>query len=298
MPTLPIPTIPNPITSSPDLLADWIEAYSLARLKPVSRGSVGRVLAREAAGNESALDLAWIELRDRQERYENQWPLKFTDKQQVTLHVRGSGRTSAHLLAYFLCILSLESGIDLEGRDLFELVVANLILGLGAHRSCRVGFPVRSDWPFSFGFERRAPRRIRSALRVFARYCGEQFNRKPSPQKNDLKVDVVGWWEFGRRGGWLHCLGQCTTSNEWRTSGKLADVNVSKLRDYVSWSVEPVRFFAIPYSGDSVSSEWWREACQDGGLLLDRRRLIELHVKAPLEKTVRKLVLEYCMNAY
>ena len=81
-------------------------------------------------------------------------------------------------------------------------------------------------------------------------------------------------------------------------NGKLYDINLKTVNRYFQWAVAPVRFFAIPYSATSLSSTHWEEACDAGGLILDRLRLLELQRDSPISAATEDLIREQSRTLY
>ena len=110
----------------------------------------------------------------------------------------------------------------------------------------------------------------------------------------DLDVDVVAWFPFlDRRGSYLHLVGQCATGADWKD--KLTELNPHKWGDHLSWAVPPARFFATPLI---IRKEEMRRLSKDGGLMLDRPRLIELADRRPLAKELMEEVAEQGREFY
>ena len=99
-------------------------------------------------------------------------------------------------------------------------------------------------------------------------------------------MDIANWVPFNDgRGGYVHFIGQCATGADWED--KLTELNPHKWGDHVNWAVPPVRFFATPFV---IPTEAFRRSSLDGGLVLDRPRLMELASKTTVSaRTIKKL---------
>lgn len=275
------PFPPGPITAFQ--LADWIELWALSSRKPVTRGRIETTLQREATPNaEETLDLAWLELQSREQLFKSSWALKF-EKDEV-LSLRDKRRNQ--LFYYFLCVLSLESGVNQQGRALFEYCVADVVKAFGVSKSYRLGFPPNPQFAATF----------REAVTKYVELCGEKVTAPLLPTDKDLGLDVVAWFEMqdGRPGS-LHLLGQCATGRDW--DDKLEDLNLEVWFNHVQWAARPVRFFAIPHA-QKCAPERWRRNNNRGGILLDRCRLVRMHEMAPLATPTLRQVSEYCVSLY
>jgi hypothetical protein len=140
------------------------------------------------------------------------------------------------------------------------------------------------------------PTSLADAVEVYCHQSLEDEGRLKAPPATDgdLGLDVVNWLSFAdNRGGFLHFIGQCASGADW--SDKLPELNPDKWGDHISWAVRPVRFFATPFV---VPTPDFRRASKDGGLVLDRPRLMELAKKRPLSAAVLNLVRDYTGSLY
>ncbi len=91
-------------------------------------------------------------------------------------------------------------------------------------------------------------------------------------------------------------IGQCATGRGWRN--KLAELKgnlQSWKRNVLSWVLEPSLFFA---TCQVVPDYYWIRSCQEGGLILDRPRLYELHHMKSIGAAQQKAVEDYCEVLY
>jgi len=95
------------------------------------------------------------------------------------------------------------------------------------------------------------------------------------------------------RGCYVHFMGQCATGADWRE--KLTELNPLKWKDHINWAVPPVRFFATPFV---LLHEEFRRRSLDGGLILDRPRLMMLKEKIKLGRGLNGRLQRYCAQLY
>jgi hypothetical protein len=223
----------------------------------------------------------WRELEMRSALCGQNWCLSLGS----VLRPRRSAPKRHLLLHYFCCALSLGESIDQTGRTLFEYCVADVAEAISRTASIRIGFPRGADMPVPLN-------------EAVALYCGrsrELLHANPMPATDkDLGLDVVTWLGFSDgRGGYLHFLGQCATGADWKE--KLVDLSLPKWRDHMNWAVEPVRFVALPRV---VSGQELRRVSLQGGLVIDRPRILELATRRPLSLKRTRQVQDYCSQLY
>lgn len=177
-------------------------------------------------------------------------------------------------------------GIENQGRILFESCVAEIVEGLTRIPGIRIGFPRVSPVPSD----------LTEAVKLYCeRSCEpEGFSKSFPATDRDLGIDVVSWFPFrDKRGAFVHLVGQCATGADWKE--KLPELNPHKWTDHLNWAVLPVRFFATPIV---LRKEANRRLSMDGGLLLDRPRLLELAEMKPLGDGLRSELKSYCFSLY
>ena len=146
-------------------------------------------MQREGAEDlEVRLASAWAELEGRDSTLGSDWAIRFDRRDAVSL--RDARQT--YLFHYFLSVLSAESGVNAEGRRLFEEAVADLVRGLGASHSYRIGH----DTP------REIAPTFREAVERYVALCGEELVAAPVSTDNDLGLDVAAWVDLGTKRLW------------------------------------------------------------------------------------------------
>lgn len=262
-------------------IADWMELAVLRTGRASKRGNLVSTIEREDA-RVSAADVL-DELERRSALMRELWPLKLDDTKSV---VSLQSKPVSKALYTFFAALGLRQNITNEGRELFEHCVNALSSGLTRNAGIRIGFPRRDPVPTS----------LADATEMYLAASLELAGKmKPPPLTDgDLGLDVVNWMTFqDRRGGYLHFIGQCASGADW--PDKLTELNPHKWADHINWAVPPVRFFATPFV---VPTEDFRRSCLDGGLVLDRPRLIELSRRASIPAGILKRVREYTESLY
>lgn len=212
---------------------------------------------------------AWAELERRAALCGDCWPFAIDEG---AIRVRKS--TSARLdLYWFLAALGLRIDVTPQSRSLFERCVAELVGGLTSQTGLAIGSPRQTPIPADLNL----------AIREYASASHEDGIGRPFPATDkDLDVDVVAWCGFkDGRGGYLHLVGQCATGADWKD--KLTELNPHKWSDHFKWAVPPARFFASPLV---FRKEEMRRLSMDGGLILDRPRLLELEEIKPLRREI------------
>ena len=226
------------------------------------------------------------ELERRNNLMGNLWPFELDDNVNArVVSVRGANPRGRALYT-FLAALGLRQNITADGRVLFEECVNELSAAITGRAGIRIGFPRKAPVPTS----------LADAVDLYCKESCEQEGKMKAPPAtdNDLGLDIATWISFrDKRGGYLHLIGQCATGADW--PDKLTELNPEKWNDHVSWAVKPVRFFATPFI---VSVQEFRRASKDGGLMLDRVRLLELARTRPLSDSIAKRVRSYADRLY
>jgi hypothetical protein len=95
-----------------------------------------------------------------------------------------------------------------------------------------------------------------------------------APGGGDGKLDIIAWRKFAdkRRGG-LVGFAQCKTGVHWHgTITQLIPSAFSATYMQTQLVLEPLRIFMVP---ERISEHRWEESTRQGGLLLDRCRIVE-----------------------
>lgn len=273
----PFPTEDNIYT-----VADWVELTVLSAGTDLSKGKLETVCSRSDIVGKTAAQDAWAEISRRGDVTGTAWPFEIVD--DVILRPRPNGQFP-HLY-WFLAALSMRVGIENQARILFERCVAEILEGLTRIPGIRIGFPRLSPVPSD----------LTEAVKFYSEssYEAEGFGKSFLATDRDLGIDVVSWFPFrDKRGAFVHMLGQCATGADWKE--KLPELNPHKWTDHLNWAVPPVRFFATPIV---LRKEEIRRLSMDGGLLLDRPRLLELAEMKPLGVGLRSELESYCSLLY
>jgi hypothetical protein len=174
----------------------------------------------------------------------------------------------------FLSLLSF-APVDAVDRTLFEVVVANLMASFTGRAGLHLGAPASEGMDPSFR------ERVKMYI-IEAGILDTEVHASPLPHDKDLGVDAATWRGFADgRGVGLHFVVQCATGEDWED--KLHDIDLEVWKSHIHWGVPPVRVFAVPFVLDPPEAKWVRIAHQ-GGLILDRPRLVELATESPLPR--------------
>lgn len=156
----------------------------------------------------------------------------------------------------------------------FERLAADVVktfLGPGS-KGIRVGWPPRGDRPTRF---KQVVDGFHIDTNEWVWQAHPDYPEDPDPRDvKDAGLDFVVLRVFGdKREGHLCILGQCACGKNWPT--KLRDTEVGKLERRwirtISWA-PPVRVFTTPHH--IADPEMMRKANEEGGLTLDRARLV------------------------
>lgn len=99
--------------------------------------------------------------------------------------------------------------------------------------------------------------------------------RPPLRSYSDAGVDVVAWWHFtDGRGGAPVLLAQCTVQRRWER--KLSDIDVNLWGKWIDFkTVPPQTALVIPFA-ERLDDPTWENRTVTAGVIVDRRRLLEL----------------------
>jgi hypothetical protein len=265
-------------------VADWVELTVLNTGNPFRRGRLITTMEREDA-NLNPADVI-DELERRYKLMDGRWPLTLDDPTDAKVVAPRRINDSLRSLYRFFAALGLRLNITPEGRVLFEHCVNEISAAITGRVGIRIGHPREAPVAVS----------LRSAIEA---YCQESSEREgvlkaPDAADQDMGMDVLNWLSFDDdRGGYLHFVGQCATGADWKD--KLPELNPHKIGDHINWAVVPVRFFATPVV---ITHPEFRHASQDGGLILDRPRLMELARHAPISNPLLRRVRAYTEALY
>lgn len=141
---------------------------------------------------------------------------------------------------------------------------------------------------------------FKAAVDKLCRELGEghgfQCNPGARVRARDGKLDVVVWRRFtDGRAGQLIGFGQCKTGTHWKGDLTKLRLTGSFCKKWMqrSTAVDPVPLYFI---ADREDSRYWRDTCIDGGILMDRCRIVEYSVDLPnpLLQRVRRWIGAAC----
>jgi hypothetical protein len=109
------------------------------------------------------------------------------------------------------------------------------------------------------------------------------LGREPLASYNDAGVDVVVWWHFadGRAGSPV-LLAQCTVQRRWER--KLRDIPTRLWERWVDFSAGPPQTALVIPFADRLDSRTWDDRTLEAGVIIDRRRLLELLAEVEPQK--------------
>jgi hypothetical protein len=275
------PTFPSGDEASE--VADWVELSVMSKGTAQKRGNLTTTLEREDAKVDAA-DV-FDEVERRHKLMGTLWPFKLDDPVDARI-VEKRSKAKGKMLYSFLAALALRQNITPEGRILFEECVTELSGAFTGRAGIRIGFPRKAPVPTS----------LADAVDKYVKDSSELEGKMKAPPltDGDLGMDVANWLPFkDQRGGYLHLIGQCATGADW--SDKLTELNTYKWLDHIHWAVPPVRFFATPFV---ISVQDFRRSSLDGGLVLDRVRLMELADKQSLSGELTRRLRNYVDGLY
>ncbi len=286
--------VPSPETDDKLVtLADWVEVKALLESDGnASQEDLSRALQRAySMGETGARTLSGDVFRELKDRERSCVPLPGKGRvweYPFTLNASGSllsfrarlmAQSKAGILYIFLLVASradMDSQRKLDNLDpaaLFEQLCADILLNFWGGRTELSGSLV-------FGTARKMARHNHQFHANIEHLClnlrdgrGMRIDAK-TPGAGDGKLDVVVWRIFadGRSGG-LVGFGQCKTGIHWRTHlTKLQPRSFCNKYFAQPLLIDPVRVYMVPHRVDG--SEWDNHTT-DGGLLLDRCRLVQ-----------------------
>ena len=135
------------------------------------------------------------------------------------------------------------------------------------------------------------PRSFERCLQLVCENIKEPVRLDPptTPDVKDDKVDIVAWKPIDDRMGKIVLLANCAAGEDWH--GKTTDISEGLWSAYIDSPFRPIRTFAFPYVG--LDARVWRRTSLEGGLVLDRLRLVRLapsHNKLPF----RRDLIDWC----
>lgn len=287
-------TVPSPETDDKLVnLADWVEIKAIlesdgnASQEDLSRAlqraySMDEMDARTLAGD------AFKELKDRENvclplpgrGHAWQYPFKLNAAGNLlSLRAKLTAQSRAGMLYTFLLVASradMDSQRKLENLDpasLFEQLCADVLLNFWGGRTELSGSMV-------FGTARKKAKHNTQFHSNIEHLCTNLRHGRgmkagvKTPGAGDGKLDVVVWRVFsdGRTGG-LIGFGQCKTGIHWKTHlTKLQPRHFCQKYFQEPLIIDPIRVYMVPHRVDGAE---WNSHTSEGGLLLDRCRLVQ-----------------------
>lgn len=279
--TIPFPVGPDP---GKERVADWAELVALDAQVAFKRGDMKSALSREDIADADRLEeSAWGELVTRSRVCGSVWPFRL---EGAVLTPRYPKRISRHFYR-FLAMLGLGEGVTDDDRRIFEEVFAELMVAITGAPGVRVGHPPTADQATSFA-DRFAD------FLDDAGASNEERGKDPLPTDKDLGLDAAATKKLfadDRGGATLHFWAQCATGYNWEN--KLSDLNFEVWRPHFAWSVRPIKLMATPLVLTMSETKWHRTVRQ-GGVVVDRPRLLQLSRQVPLDNETLKTMSRRC----
>ncbi len=274
-------------------LADWVEMKALlesdgnASLEDLARALQRGYSIKEAESRILASDV-FEELKDREthcappSREGPAWQYPFNVNKTgnlLSMRMKLTANSRTGLLYAFMLVSSradMDSQRKLENLDpavIFEQLCADVLLNFWGGKTPLSGSLV-------FGTARKKAVH-NSAFHANIEYLCTQIREgrgmkagAKTPGAGDGKLDIVVWRVFsdGRAGG-LIGFGQCKTGVHWKEHlTKLRPSNFCRKYFAQPLIIEPVRVYMVPHRVDIND---WESHVGEGGLLLDRCRLVQ-----------------------
>jgi hypothetical protein len=274
-------------------LADWVETKALLDSDGnASQEDLARALERAYSVSDTpARTLAGDVFKELADRGSSCVPLADTGRtweypftlnasaNLLSLRSKMTSQSRAGMLYLFLLVASradMDSRRKLAGIDpttAFECLCAEILLNFWGGSTDLSGSLV-------FGTARKKTHHNHSFESNIEHLCtnlkegrGMKTDAK-LPGSGDGKLDVVVWRVFsdGRRGG-LIGFGQCKTGIHWKTHlTKLEPRRFCEKYFQEPLIIDPVRIYMVPHRVDGRD---WNDHSRDGGLLMDRCRLVQ-----------------------
>ena len=273
--------------------ADWVEISTLFRADhSVSREDLTRAInqaqkIRDTEARKIAED-AFKELDDRISSCgvnhlsgKSFYPYSLnSDKTVLSLDLA----SASHERSLYLFLLTVTRGdmssrarrfADLDPTALFEKLCASVLLnfwGGKAHFADGIVFGTARGKNAN-----QTEKKFPANVTALCHQLGEGFGWKKtarSPKAGDGGLDLVVWRKFAdKRKGALVGFGQCKTGFHWRSHlGKLKPRAFSGKYFTDQLIIEPQELYLVPCR---ITASRWDDDTRDGGLLLDRCRIVQ-----------------------
>jgi hypothetical protein len=283
--------------------ADWVEMSTLFKAdRKMSREDLARALIRALRIRDldarKAAEDAFKELADRivscsggfaaaRARY----PFELNDDNTVLEY---SGNEAGLLYLFLLTVTrgdmssSKRCAAGLDPTDVFENLCADVLIdfwgGQCDHSNALVFGTAREKEANKI--DKKFPTNIQKLCKELGEGVGWKAKAR-SPKAGDGGLDIVVYRKFAdKRQGGLVGFGQCKTGIHWRNHlGKLKPKAFCGKYFTEPLIIEPQEMYLVPCR---IDSERWEEDARQGGLLMDRCRIVQYGRK------IKAATLENC----
>lgn len=295
-------TVPKAHYENISEIADFVELECLSDIDAIlSVSSISSMIQREHGSEDNPLEdlndndiviQAFEELVKREKHVGSnnmRYPFEISDNGKL-LCIKGqlNADDSSHILYLFLLLatrLNMNSERSQGGEDatkLFELLSCEVALRYW-------GGPGRNATAIVFGTGGSTGRRSSFQNRIdnLCHQLGEGVRFENSSGSRvaaqDGRLDIVVWRRFAdKREGQLIGFGQCKTGTNWqRDLTNLRPDDFCRNWVFKQPAVYPVRLYFIADRVNRVRDRWYG-FCLDGGILIDRCRVIEYAEELPV----------------
>lgn len=272
MPTLALPSEATNILK----LADWLEIYALISAdENSSRGDLENALRTASvfeSGNKEAVEevclQVFFELEQRATAAGDAYPFVIDGA------VLSSKPNRDEFTAYIFCLFL--SYFRWSTDRNYEIPINPWLLF--EELSCIAAVEYLNGEGVSFGTSRGSSNQAKAAFKkAIKNLCqrmgeGKDFREQPSLNRQDDKVDLVVWKDFGdRKTSKIVMFGQCAAGDNW--TAKVAELQPDAF--WRQWMVQSrisphLRSFYIPHR---VANEHWNFYARKSDVLFDRCRV-------------------------
>lgn len=249
-----------PETDNPKVIADWIELHLAVFEDSISKARMASILEQDSGDEppEALLSSVWLEMSDRQLRYDNAAFSVGTRRITRTLDKRNS-------YEYLACLILSLYGVTDECANTAKLFERLSSLAIKEYLDGEVfvfGWPVLVNEPTA----------ISSRIMAAAGRLNERFTECPLDRYKDRGVDIIAWKPFAeKRSCQFVVLAQCAAGKNWKT--KTRELPINSWKQYIHWANDPVTAFFVPCI---IEDDLWHDISREAGILFDRIRIINL----------------------
>lgn len=250
-----------PSSNHIDRVADWIELFTIASNKEISKSKILALLEAEDVNiAEEDIDSAIGELSRRLDLYGDVKPFKIVGN-RVLPNFDWRKYPELTLCLYYSTygVGKLKKGHKSDaGTKLFEHIT----------KSCLDNFLNTNSYLFGFP----ASKSFKDQLDEFANLINAKRDEDPGPHDKDRDVDVVVYKKLDdTRSNSILLFVQCAAGKNWDEKKAVA---IESYRRFVSFNQNTT----IPSLATTqvISISDWRNACDDYGVIVDRARLFRI----------------------